>query len=157
MGIGVAFAVRLCKANGMSETYTGKCLCGAVSYVLTGAPVVVAQCHCEACRRLSGTGHSAGAMFPARAVSVKGQLAEFSYTSDTGSVVTRASCVRCHSPIFGKNTHGPEHMTFTLGTLDDARALEVSVVIFDREKPHWDALPDNTEVFETQPDWTAEP
>ena len=42
--------------------YTGKCLCGEVTYTADAPPVVVAQCHCEECRRLSGTGHTVGAM-----------------------------------------------------------------------------------------------
>ena len=91
--------------------YTGKCLCGEVTYTADAPPVVVAQCHCEECRRLSGTGHTVGAMFVSRVVTVNGKLSEFSYSSDNGSEVTRVFCANCGSPIYGKNTRTPDHLT----------------------------------------------
>ena len=136
--------------------YTGKCLCGAVTYVAEGPPVIVAQCHCDACKRHSGTGHTVGAMFAASAVTVHGNMREFSYLSDKGSQVTKVSCATCASPIYGQNTHLPDHLTLTLGTMDDARDLEVGVVIYTRDKPHWDQLEQDTASFLTQPDWKPE-
>jgi len=138
----------------MTQDYTGHCHCGAVTYTAKGPPVVVAQCHCEACRRLSGTGHSVGAMFPAEAVTVTGALRTYSYTSDQASQVTKASCAVCGSPIYGQNTRAPDHITLTLGTMDDATGLEVEVVIFARDQPHWDALGPDVASFAGQPDWT---
>tara|TARA_R110002096_G_scaffold434268_2_gene655300 strand:+ start:109 stop:534 length:426 start_codon:yes stop_codon:yes gene_type:complete len=140
----------------MNEKYTGKCLCGAITYVAHGPPVVVAQCHCEQCRRLSGTGHSVGAMFVASAVVVSGKQSEFSYISDKGSEVTKVFCATCGSPVYGKNSRIPDHLTLTLGTMDDATGLDVEVVIFERDKPHWDQLAENAVGFATQPDWKPE-
>ncbi|WP_442969840.1 GFA family protein [Roseibium sp. Sym1] len=133
--------------------FSGKCLCGAIGYDADGPPVVVAQCHCEECRRLSGTGHSIGAMFPAKAVRIHGDLHEYRYTSAKGSKVTKASCATCGSPIYGTNTRSPDYLTLTLGSMDEAAGLEVQVVVFERDKPHWDQLPEDTVCFETQPDW----
>ena len=104
----------------MAQKDTGKCLCGEVTYIAEGPPIVVAQCHCEECRRLSGTGHTVGAMFLSGAVNVKGKLSEFSYSSDRGSEVTKVFCANCGSPIYGKNTRIPDHLTLSLGTMDDA-------------------------------------
>lgn len=137
----------------MKHSYTGHCLCGAVTYLAKGPPVVVAQCHCDACRRLSGTGHTVGAMFPSSAVTVSGEMREYSYVSDKNSSVTKAFCATCGSPVFGTNTRVPDHLTLTLGTMDDARELAVEVVIFARDKPHWDTVAPDVATFETQPDW----
>ncbi|WP_324752709.1 GFA family protein [Roseovarius sp. Pro17] len=137
----------------MTKKYTGKCLCGKVTYVVIGPPIVVAQCHCNKCRRLSGTGHTVGAMFTSDAVTISGKLNEFSYLSDKNSQVTKAFCATCGSPIYGKSTRTPGHLTLTLGTMDDACGLEVEVVIFEREKPHWDQLGQDAVSFATQPDW----
>ncbi len=120
----------------MTMIFTGKCLCGAIKYTATGPPVVVAQCHCEACRRLSGTGHTVGAVFPYKAVSLSGKPSEFSYVSDKGSKVTKVFCADCGSPIYGRNTRLPDHLTLSLGTMDDAKQLKIEVVIFERDKPH---------------------
>lgn len=137
----------------MKKKYTGKCLCGEVSYVAEGQPIVVAQCHCEECRRLSGTGHTVGAMFISEAVNVSGNLSEFRYISEKNSEVTKVFCASCGSPIYGTNTRIPGHLTLTLGTMDDADGLQVEVVIFERDKPHWDQLGGDVVSFETQPDW----
>lgn len=135
------------------NTHSGKCLCGALSYVATGAPVVVAQCHCEECRRLSGTGHSIGAMFPESAVSLFGDVCTYTYTSARSAQVTRAFCPACGSPVYGKNTHNTGHLTLTLGSMDEAKGLAVEVIVFKRDQPHWDALDDSVMTFDTQPDW----
>ncbi|WP_439148569.1 GFA family protein [Sulfitobacter sp.] len=140
----------------MTQKYTGKCLCGAVSYAAEGIPNVVAQCHCNECRRSSGTGHTVGAMFAAKAVTISGNLTRFTYLSDKGSEVTKAFCATCGSPIFGRNTRMPDHLTLSLGTMDDAADLSVEVVIFERDKPHWDALGEDVVCFATQPDWTPD-
>ncbi|MEP5728462.1 MAG: GFA family protein [Sulfitobacter sp.] len=140
----------------MTQKYSGRCLCGEVTYVATGAPLVVAQCHCEECRRLSGTGHTVGAMFASDAVTVSGKLGEFNYTSKNGSMVTKAFCKSCSSPIYGKNSRLPDHLTLSLGSMDDARGLDIEVVIFERDKPHWDRLGEDVVSFATQPDWQPE-
>lgn len=137
----------------MTKKYTGKCLCGEVTYTVMGSPVVVAQCHCEECRRLSGTGHTIGAMFATDAVNISGKLSKFSYSSAKGSEVTKAFCASCGSPIYGQNTRMPNYLTIPLGTMDDASGLDVEVVIFERDRPHWDRLGKEVVSFATQPDW----
>jgi len=133
--------------------FSGKCLCGAVRYDADGPPHIVAQCHCEECRRLSGTGHTIGAMFAADAVSIRGELHKYKYRSAKDSEVTKASCARCGSPIYGANNRSPDYLTIALGSMDEAAGLEIQVVIFERDKQHWDRLPEEAARFETQPDW----
>lgn len=136
---------------------TGRCLCGAVTYKVEGEPLVVAQCHCQECRRTSGTGHTMGAMFRADQVEMQGELGEHKYASSKNSEVTKAFCPKCGSPMFGRNTNAPDHMILPLGSMDTTEALEIQVVIFNRDKQHWDALPETTMIFDTQPDWKPEP
>lgn len=139
----------------MSE-FTGKCLCGNITYVATGKPEIVAQCHCEECRRLSGTGHTIGAMFSKDQVEINGKLKIFTYLSGKNSEVTKAFCERCGSPIYGSNTRLPDYITLSLGTMDEATGLKVEVVIFERDRPHWDGLDEGVTTFETQPGWTPD-
>ncbi len=40
--------------RGVVMQSTGRCLCGAVQYTITGAPTMVLDCHCSMCRRESG-------------------------------------------------------------------------------------------------------
>jgi hypothetical protein len=139
--------------NNVTQEYFGGCACGAVRYHVQGAPVIVAQCHCDECRKLSGTGHTIGAMFASRNVSITGKLSEFKYTSGVGSEVTRAFCPSCGSPILGRNSASPDNVTLSLGTFDNADDLSIDVVIYQRDQKHWDQLGEDVACFETQPDW----
>jgi hypothetical protein len=42
----------------MSQTLTGRCLCGQVRYTAVGEPVRFYHCHCSRCRHATGTGHA---------------------------------------------------------------------------------------------------
>tara|TARA_B100000614_G_scaffold44906_1_gene37936 strand:+ start:1787 stop:2077 length:291 start_codon:yes stop_codon:yes gene_type:complete len=95
-------------------------------------------------------------MFPADSLCLKGKVGEFKYKSSTGSEVTKGFCLGCGSPIFGKNTRSPNYVTLPLGTMDDAEGLTVQVVVFARDKQHWDQLADGVASFETLPDWQPE-
>lgn len=142
--------------TGAGSTYSGRCACGAVTYEVLGPPIVVAQCHCEDCRRISGTGHTIGALFSWKDLTLNGTIGEFRYLSGRGSEVTKGFCPACGSPIFGTNTMSPGYVTLSLGTMNDATDLAVQVVVFARDRPHWDRLGDDVVSFATQPDWHPE-
>lgn len=95
-------------------------------------------------------------MFPVQAVALHGMPATYRYVSATGSTVTKAFCANCGTSVYGTNSRMPDHLTLTMGTMDDAGDLAVQVVIFARDKPHWDCVGTDVMTFETQPDWTPE-
>ncbi len=41
-----------------TNTLSGSCLCGAVNYTVTGEERRFYHCHCQRCRKASGTGHA---------------------------------------------------------------------------------------------------
>jgi hypothetical protein len=85
---------------------------------------------------------------------MSGKLGEYCYTSDLGSTVTKSFCSICGSPVCGRNSRISNYVTITLGSLDNAQELDVQVVIFDREKQHWDQLGESVSVYEAQPEFT---
>ena len=95
-------------------------------------------------------------MFSVEAVTLTGALREYKYVSDKDSEVTKAFCGCCGSPIYGMNSRIPDHLTLTLGSMDDATGMEIQVVIFARDKQHWDQLGQDVTSFATQPDWKPE-
>jgi hypothetical protein len=52
----------------MDRTYKGSCFCGAVAIVVTGDPVAMGYCHCDSCRRWSGSPVSAYSLWRPGAV-----------------------------------------------------------------------------------------
>lgn len=143
-------------SDALPKTYSGGCLCRAVRYEIRGTPVVVARCHCEECQKVSGVGHSVGAMFADAALHLTGDLAEFHYRSSAGNEVTKSFCPRCGSPILGRNTGMKGYVTVSLGTMDDSSALRAQVAIFTRNRKPWDTLDAAIPCFAAQPAWTPD-
>ncbi len=135
---------------------TGKCLCGMCSYEIDDEPIVIAICHCTDCQRLSGTGHTTGAMFPESSIRLFGQPATYKIESNAGNTVTRLFCGTCGSPLFGKNTGMPGFMTVAMGTLDTSDGMLPQVEIFTRNQRAWDHPNPAIESYDTQPSWTPE-
>lgn len=142
--------------NEPTDINQGGCLCGAVRYVADGAPVVVAHCHCEACQRASGAGHSSAAMFPDDRFRLTGAVAEYNYISDNVNEVTRVFCPICSSPIFGRNSGMVGYVSITLGTLDDSSGFDPEASVFARNRKPWDVMDECLPTFEAQPDWKPE-
>ena len=49
-------------------TLKGSCLCGAVSYRITGSAGQFWHCHCQRCRKATGTGHASNIIMQPEAV-----------------------------------------------------------------------------------------
>lgn len=133
------------------KTHAGDCLCGAVRYEVDGDPI-----HCENCQRLSGAGHTIGAVYPKSRFRIAGTVQEYRLASYTESEVTRVFCPTCSSPIYGKNTRIPDFVTITLGTLDGSATFSAQVAIFTRNKKPWDVMDESLPSFSTQPKWKPE-
>ena len=68
------------------ERYTGKCLCGQISYEVLGKPVYCALCHCVNCKRWTGSGSMWFAVFSE-------QVCTASSVSSTRSSILPRTCV----------------------------------------------------------------
>ena len=143
-------------SNSPNVTRTGHCLCGNVRYSVLGDPIIVAHCHCDDCQRLTGAGHSTGAMYSESQLALEGRTSEFKLTSEAGNEVTRVFCPLCGSPILGKNTGMGGFVTISLGTMDDSNGLEPGVVVFSRNRKSWDVMDDAVASFDGQPEWSPD-
>ena len=105
---------------------TGSCLCGAVSYEVTGPLRPVIACHCTQCRKqTSSFGHFTAA-----------QDEDLRLTSDRGLKWYRASekarrgfCGKCGSVMFWKGD-GKTYISIAAGSLDGATGLTLEGHIY---------------------------
>ena len=58
-------------------TQTGRCLCGKISYELTGDVIATAVCHCDHCQRQSGGAFSVNLIAMENQLTVSGDLNTF--------------------------------------------------------------------------------
>ena len=137
----------------MSEKYfaTGECLCGIVKYRISSAPVRMGQCHCDDCRKSTGTGHSSNAFFKKEDVDIEGETSSFDSMSDTGSTITRYFCSKCGSRLFGTSSIVTNIISVSAGTLDDSSWFKPDAIVYNKRKPKWDFMDKNIPTFEEMP------
>ena len=122
----------------MSNSHTGHCLCGAVSYEYAGEPAVTAICHCDDCQRHSGSSFSVNVGVPSDGLSVSGEALKSVSTVGTGSgrPRERAFCGDCGSPLYTVLEEMPELTFIKAGTLDDRSGVAPTLEIWcDRAQP----------------------
>ncbi len=128
----------------MTDTDTGVheggCLCGAVRYRCTGAPLWVAHCHCESCRRATGGAVVTWAGFARDRVTFTAGWPQ-RFASSPG--VTRSFCSHCGTPLTYEAERCADEVHFAIGTFDRPEALPPTSHVFDAERISWLHLADD--------------
>ena len=119
----------------MSETrLRGHCYCGAVKFEINGKSDWVGHCHCESCRRASGSVMTTFAGFKPEQVVFTGAMPN-RYSTPDG--VTRRFCGQCGSPISFEIDSRPDEVHLHLGLFDDLEQTVPQNHSFIEEKPSW--------------------
>ena len=84
--------------------FSGNCLCGKVNYKCYVEPKYIFNCHCEDCRRATGSVFGTNLFVPEDEVKISGNLSSYSHRSDSGSTMTKMFCTNCGSLMFGRNS-----------------------------------------------------
>jgi len=129
-------------------TKTGQCHCGAVSFEVSSDPVRMAQCHCEACRRVTGTGHIVQAFFRKEDIKISGETTVHKSLSDAGTTRKRHFCPICGSRLFAENSKTPGAMGIAVGAFDESEWFKPDVILYNSQRPGWDKVDDTIEKHE---------
>ena len=136
----------------MKVPFSGRCLCGAVSYTCTAEPHAMVLCQCDHCRKTSGTGHSAGIVVPKDAVTFDGPLKIFAITVKNGNLVGRGFCPNCGSPLLARSSGMPERVLLRPSTLDSPDDAPMpAVVVWTQDAAPWDHIDPDLPAFDTVP------
>ena len=133
--------------------FTGKCLCGAVSYTSHEDPIVTINCHCEDCRRSTGAVSGTNVMILENRVDISGELNSYTHTADSGNTMAKMFCPSCRSLLDGTSSGRENVLSIRAGAIDDPKKINPSVNVFlDRKLPTtlvnealtcWARMPDN--------------
>ena len=110
--------------------FTGKCLCGAVSYRSYEDPVVAINCHCEDCRRSTGALFGTNVMVPEAGFELSGEVKSYLHTADSGNAMTKYFCPECGSLVYGTGTGRPNIISVRAGSIDDVEKIAPSINVF---------------------------
>lgn len=135
----------------MSKSFSGGCLCGAVRYTCDGEPMMAGHCHCEDCRRSSGTGHCSHMAVPEDSLSLTGNLSRYLRPAGSGNMVTRAFCPTCGAPVFSTNAGMPGMVFLRASSLDDLEVFQPQMHVFTVQAASWDKPTSGIPAFERMP------
>lgn len=124
---------------------TGGCLCRAVRFRITAAPIATRLCWCRLCQYLASGNATVNVVFPSDAISVEGELCDYRSIAASGNVMHRRFCPTCGTQLFSAAESRPHLIIVRNGALDDTGLLAPSATIWTSEAPEWawidEALP----------------
>ena len=127
----------------MTEPVTGRCLCGSVAYECVGPVGPAHYCHCEDCRRHTGSAFNVGVRVSAAAFRItRGRPSSFTKRADSGNELTRHFCLGCGSPIYTSSPVHPEHVYVKAGTLDDPTVVRPELQVWSASAVPWCRIAD---------------
>ena len=117
-----------------NKYFDGGCHCGAVRFRLIGPLTPLLICHCDDCRRISGTSWAATSV-PDHCFKITSSSAALRWY-DSSSWAKRGFCTSCVSSMFYR-MHGERRTSIAPGALDDNDMLTVRGQIFAISHPLW--------------------
>ncbi len=120
----------------------GRCNCGAVTYHTSADPQSVTYCHCDTCRRMTGSAFAVGVRIPAETLVVTGSVQGWRNPDRPDRDAVREFCPICGSPMF---TRYPDRVFIKAGTLDDPTQVTPTRQIWTEMAVHWSRIPENLE------------
>ena len=133
------------------SVFSGKCLCGNVSYQCHSEPKAVFNCHCEDCRRATGSVFGTNLFVPEAKVEVSGEVSSYSHISDSGSTMTKRFCPNCGSLLFGSNSAKPNVVSIRAGTVDQLALIKPQINLFMDKKVPSTSIDENLEQASRMP------
>lgn len=127
----------------MNESHEGACTCGAISYRMNSAPLIVHCCHCRWCQRETGASFALNAVIESdRLQLLQGEPIMVDTPSESGKGQQIARCGQCHVALWSHYPGGGKAVAFVrVGTLKQPDRLPPDVHIFTASKQPWVLLP----------------
>ena len=121
-------------------SYTGQCHCGNVKFETNLKPMLVVQCNCGSCRRLTGS-VGVRAMYSSDEVTWTGAISEYVYQGGSGGNFYIQNCPNCYCNVYATLDYMEGMTSIPLGMFNDPHGIEPKVEIWVDKKLQW--LEDN--------------
>ena len=125
--------------------FEGGCLCGAVRYRATAAPLRGVICHCPMCRRHSGAPALAFVHFPAVSFAWLGPQPTWFRSPPNAE---RGFCSRCGSTLGMREEVLADRVQVCVGSLDDPARVRIDDHVWTRSRIPWFDTRDRLPRFE---------
>lgn len=135
----------------MSEAlHRGSCMCGTIRFEIEAPLGPFGFCHCNTCRKASGTAFTANVSVPRDKLRfLSGEETIRRYESSPGKF--RCFCPNCGSPIYKEAAELPGMVRIRLGILDTPVGDKPRAHAFWSERADWYDIQGDMPVFDTWP------
>jgi hypothetical protein len=118
---------------------TGRCLCGQVSFNYIGDLGPSAYCHCDDCRRCTGSAFNVSIRLERENLGINGEdnMGNITYVADSGKNISRLFCKSCGSPIMTLHQEQPEYAWVKAGIVDQHELIKPIGEIWTSRKVQW--------------------
>jgi hypothetical protein len=118
-------------------TISGGCLCSAVRFSVTAAPLAARSCWCRVCQYLGAGSGAVSVCFRSDSLSLRGNTSWYESIADSGNRMRRGFCPTCGTPLFSKAESRPHLIFIRAGALDDPNLLAPQMTIWTDAAPDW--------------------
>lgn len=132
-------------------SYTGRCVCGAVTLKLAGEPIGTRQCWCRQCQQIAAGGPTHNAIFKGEDVAISGALASSTWKAGSGNTLTFNFCPSCGTQVYAQSSARLHLKTVRLGMIDEPHGLKPQVIIWTQDAPAWAQIDPVLESWPQQP------
>lgn len=116
---------------------TGSCLCGAVSYNITGNLGIFQYCHCSRCRKFTGSAHASNILVAPEHFSwLKGEDHVCRYEPENTRHFATSFCKTCGSSLPWAAKSG-KAVVIPAGTLNEHPGIEPVQNVFCGSRAQW--------------------
>lgn len=113
---------------------SANCACGAITFKAT-TPSSVIHCHCQLCRRLSGSAFTTWASVEKASLQLQGAAALSSYPASKSTV--RHFCRHCGTHLYTSDQRMPEIVGIPAGIITAGVKLQASAHYFVEYQAQW--------------------
>lgn len=135
----------------MTKKLTGKCLCEAIAYEITGELGPIVNCHCSMCRRWHGAAFRTRSTIERKNFKwLKGEEHLSKYRSSQNTIKT--FCTICGSNLISLYNDRSDYVGLPIGGLEQDPGVRPIAHIFVGSKSPWYEITDNLPQYKELPD-----
>lgn len=123
---------------GQDRPRKAECACGSVRLEMIGDPLSVYLCHCDACKRTTGSAFAYRARYKASAIaSLSGEPRSWRRSGDSGSWVEHVFCGICGTTMFLRGERLGGDIVVSAGIFADREFPAPGAAYYRDRELHW--------------------
>lgn len=126
----------------MIDHFEASCLCRGITLRYSGPIGPANYCHCEDCRRVTGSAFNIGVRVERKHLQVqtKSELKAYKYTGGNGQPIERYFCSQCGSPIFTLHPTRPDYAWVKAGIINNPEVVVPTHENWIKDKVKWSTV-----------------